>query len=254
MPEPVIDVDPMDLYPALRRPKPQARPWLMINMIASADGAITVDGTSEALGNAADQAVFSAVRACADWILVAARTVRVERYGIPRPGSAASRARAAAGRLPRPRLAVVSAGLDLDVDLPLFAERRRGEEPPLVMTGQSAAAGAAARLEGVAEVVRLAPDRPAPAQILAELESRGASVVLCEGGASLNAQLLDADMIDELCLSVSPLLAGGPSTRLVHGSRLTVPRQLALAHLLEASDTLFARYLRTDSTAGASAA
>ena len=76
LPGPVADIDPMELYPALPRPKPAGRPWLMLNMIASADGAVAVDGTSEALGNPADEAVFSAVRACADWIVAAAGTVR----------------------------------------------------------------------------------------------------------------------------------------------------------------------------------
>ena len=126
----------MELYPALPRPKPSGRPWLMLNMIASADGAIAVDGTSEALGNPADEAVFSAVRACADWIVAAAGTVRAERYGLPRPGAAARRARRSAGRAERPRLAVVSSSLDLDPDLPLFADQRAGDELPVILTEQ----------------------------------------------------------------------------------------------------------------------
>ena len=233
----------MELYPVLPRPQPEGRPWVMLNMIASVDGAIAVEGTSEALGNPADQAVFSAVRACADWIVVAAGTVRAERYGLPRPGSPARRARRAAGRAERPRLAVVSASLDLDSDLPLFADQRPDEDPPLVLTGRSAAPDAVARLEPVAEIVHLASDRPRPAEILAELGGRGAGVVLSEGGPSFNAQLADAGVIDELCLSIAPLVAGGSSPRIVHGSRRTAPLNMVLAHLLEASDTLFARYV-----------
>ena len=243
----------MELYPSLPRPKPTDRPWLMVNMIASTDGAISVDGTSEALGNPADQAVFSAVRACADWILAAAGTVRTERYGIPRPGEAARRARLAAGRAERPRLAVVSASLDLDPDLPLFADRHPTEDLPVVLTGQGAGADAVARLDGLAEVVRLESARPRPAQILAELESRGAAVVLSEGGPSFNGQMADAGVIDELCLSIAPLVAGGSSPRIVHGSTRIVPQPMALAHLLEASDTLFARYVNPNSAGAASA-
>ena len=233
----------MELYPALARPKPAGRPWVMVNMIASADGAAAVDGVSEALGNPADQAVFSAVRACADWIVAAAGTVRVERYSLPRPGAAARRARRAAGRADRPRLAVVSASLDFELDLPLFADQRPGDDPPVILTGRSAAPEAVARLDPVAEVVPLASARPSPTEILAELDRRGAGVVLSEGGPSFNAQLADAGLIDELCLSVAPLVAGGPSPRIVHGSQRTVPLKLSIDHLLEASDTLFVRYL-----------
>lgn len=244
LPGPVIDVDPMELYPALVRAKPAGRPWLMINMIASADGASAVDGTSGALGNPADEAVFSAVRASADWIVAAAGTVRAERYGLPRPGAASRRARLAAGRAERPRLAVVTASLDLDLSLPLFADRRDGEDPAVILTGSAAAPEAVERLGAASEVVQLPSPRPRPAEILAELDRRGATVVLSEGGSSFNGQLADADVIDELCLSVAPLVVGGASPRILHGSMRTVPLRMGVDHLLEASDTLFVRYTR----------
>ena len=233
----------MELYPALARPKPQGRPWLMVNMIASADGAIAIDGTSGALGNPADEAVFSAVRACADWIVAAAGTVRAERYGLPRPSGASRQARRAAGRAERPRLAVVSASLDFDLSLPLFTEQRPDDDPPVILTGSTAAPEAVERLESVSEVVRLPSPRPQPTEILAELNSRGAAVVLSEGGPSFNGQLVDAGVIDELCLSVAPLVAGGASPRIVHGSMRSVPLGMRIDHLLEASDTLFVRYV-----------
>lgn len=233
----------MELYPALARPKPAGRPWLMVNMIASADGAMAIDGTSRALGNPADEAVFSAVRASADWIVAAAGTVRAERYGLPRPAAASRRARLAAGRTERPRLAVVSASLDLDLGLPLFSDRRPGDTPPVILTGSAAATEAVKRLEPFSEVVRLRSPRPQPAEILAELDHRGARVVLSEGGPSFNGQLADAGVIDELCLSVAALLAGGASSRIVHGSVRSVPLRMRIDHLLEASDTLFIRYV-----------
>ncbi len=244
LPGPVVDVDPMELYPALARPKPAGRPWLMVNMIASADGAAAVDGTSGALSNPADEAVFSAVRASTDWIVAAASTVRAEHYGVPRPRAASRRARLAAGRAERPRLAVVSASLDLGLGLPLFADQRPGDDLPVILTGSTAAPEAVARLDPVAEVVQLPSPRPQPAEILAELDRRGAKVVLSEGGPSFNGQLADAGLIDEFCLSVAPLVAGGASSRIVHGSRRTVPLHLSIDHVLESSDTLFVRYIR----------
>ncbi|MYE97028.1 MAG: pyrimidine reductase family protein [Acidimicrobiaceae bacterium] len=252
VPGPVTEVDPMELYPALPRPRPADRPWVMLNMISSAAGATAGDGTSGALGSPADQAVVSAARACADWIVAAADTVRAERYGVPRTGAASRRARRAAGRADRPRLAVVSASLDLDLALPLFADQRPGDDLPVILTGRDAPTDAAERLESVAEVVRLASARPQPAEILAELERRGAAVVLSEGGPSFNAQLADAGLIDELCLSIAPLVAGGASTRIVHGSQKTVPLNLSIDHLLEASGTLFVRYVAEGAAATAS--
>ena len=154
-----------------------------------------------------------------------------------------SYAQTAAGRAERPRLAVVTAGLDLDLSLPLFADRRPGEDAAVILTGSAAAPEAVERLGAVAEVAHLPSPRPQPAQILAELDRRGAGVVLSEGGPSFNGQLADAGVIDELCLSVAPLVAGGASTRIVHGSTRSVPQRMRVDHLLEASDTLFIRYV-----------
>ena len=241
LPRPAAEVDPLALYSAAVRTPPAGRPWVMVNMIASADGAVTVDGASGGLGSPADRAVFAAARACADWILAGAGTVRAERYRLPRPSAAARAARLAAGRSERPGLAVVSASLDLDPDLPMLADRRPGEARPLILTGPDAPTDRAERLAETAEVVRLRLGSPAAA--LNELGRRGAKVVLAEGGPTLNAWLADAGMIDELCLSVAPVLAGGPSLRLIHGATFAAPKTLELAHLLEDDGMLFARYL-----------
>lgn len=241
LPCPAAEVDPLALYSAAVRTPPAGRPWVMVNMIASADGAVTVGGTSGGLGSPADRTVFAAARACADWILAGAGTVRAERYRLPRPPAAARAARLAAGRSERPGLAVVSASLDLDPDLPMLADRRPGEARPLILTGPDVPADRVERLAQTAEVVRLRLGSPAAA--LGELGRRGAKVVLAEGGPTLNAWLAEAGMIDELCLSISPVLAGGSSPRLIHGADLTGPLNLELVHLLEDSGMLFARYL-----------
>ena len=252
LPGPAAEVDLLDVYPAAARTPPAGRPWVMVNMIASADGAVAVGGASRGLGSPADQAVFQAVRACADWILVGAGTVRAERYRLPRPSAAALETRRQAGRSDRPSLAVVSASLDFDPGLPMLADQRPGEARPLILTGPDAPRDRAEHLAGTAEVVRLEPPTAPPAEAarigspaaaLGELGRRGAKVVLSEGGPTLNAWLADAGMIDELCLSIAPLLAGGPSPRLIHGAALAGPLTLELAHLLEEDGMLFARYL-----------
>jgi hypothetical protein len=67
------------LYAADDRPRPDGRPWVVVGMITSADGAATVEGTSGDLGNPTDRRVLRAVRGVADTILVGASTVRAER-------------------------------------------------------------------------------------------------------------------------------------------------------------------------------
>lgn len=237
-------IDPLDVYPTAERPPPGHRPWLMMNMIASADGAIELDGVSGGLGGPADRLVFRAIRATADWILVAAGTVRAERYGPPRLPSDARAMRVAQGRPPDPRLAVVTGRLDLDVDLPLFAEVSPDEDRPLIITGSSAPPERVEMLSDVADLVVVDGARPSPAAVLDELHRRAAAVVLAEGGPSFNGQLASHGLIDELCLSISPVVVGGPSSRIIRDSEALEPADMTLDHLLEQDGFLFARYVR----------
>lgn len=235
LPSPVDDVDPFEIYPSAPRPRPAGRPWLMLNMIASVDGAVAVDGVSAGLGGAGDREVFGAVRASADWVLVAAGTARAERYGRPRAR--------AAGRAPG--LAVLSGSLDLALDLPMLTAAADGARP-LVLTGESPPADRLEALSEVAEVVSLPGARPHPRDVLGALSDRGAEVVLGEGGPTLNGQLVGAGLVDELCVSFSPLLVGGASSRIARGAGAAEagPTPLRLEHLLEADHMLFARYVR----------
>lgn len=244
LPSLVDPVTPLDLYPFDARHRDDGRPWVMMNMVASADGAIAIDGRSGGLGGDGDREVFRAIRASCDWIVVAAGTVRAERYGIPRTTAEIATVRRRAGRMPAPRLAVVSGTLDLDPGLPLFADRRPHEEPPLLITGPSPHPERVAALDDHVEWARVAEARPGPRTILDTMGDRGASVVLVEGGPTFNAQLVDAGGVDELCLSISPHLVGGPSTRIVSGSATDSPSELRLDRLLEHDGALFARYLR----------
>ena len=112
----VVDSDPVDVYHGDLRPAPGTRPWVLMNMIASVDGATAVDGVSEGLGGPADRRMLGTLRGLADVILVGAKTVRAEDYRLPRlPDDRVAVLRATSGRPPRPRLAVVSASLSLDI-------------------------------------------------------------------------------------------------------------------------------------------
>jgi riboflavin biosynthesis pyrimidine reductase len=239
LPEVIDDVDPVALYAADARPAPPGRPWVLVNMISSIDGATTVDGVSGPLGGPADKRVFGAVRAVADAILVGAGTVRAEGYGPPRRR----------GDGARPRVAVLTRSAELDPGLRLFAEADPADPPPVVLTAASAPPARVDPLREVAEVVVAGARSVDLALALAALADRGVGVVLAEGGPTVNGQLVAAGVVDEWCASVSPSLVSGMSSRAAHGPAPAGGSQrMRLDRLLVEDDLCFARYVRLDSS------
>ena len=212
-------IDPADAYAAAER---ATSPWVLVNMISTIDGATAINGKSGGLGGPADKRVFAAIRSLADFILVGAGTVRAENYGPPPPNA---------------RLAIVTASLDLDPHARVFTRDR----PPIVFTTRNADAGRRAALEGVAEIVVVSDAEHVDLRAaLATLHG----IVVCEGGPTINGHLVAEDLVDELCLTLSPLLAAGDSPRVAHGAGVDEPRRLRLAHILEEDDLVFLRYSR----------
>jgi riboflavin-specific deaminase-like protein len=235
------DVDPFDAYQAADRPAPAGRPWVVLTMVSSLDGATSVGGRSGRLGGEVDRTVFRAVRAVADVILVAAGTARAEGYGPVRLSQHAVRARAAAGRAPEPpRLAVVSRSLDLDPHAPMFVG---ATARPLLLTTTDADEGRVAALAEVAEVRRIGDGAVDVSAALRSIGDDGAGVVVCEGGPRLNAAMVAADLVDELCLTLAPDLVGGDSARLVSGAAEAL-RPFELVSLVEGDGVLCGRWVR----------
>lgn len=216
------------LYTSVGRSPHADRPWVMLNMIATADGATAADGVSGGLGGPGDRAVFGAIRSAPDTILVGAATVRAENYGPPRSGA---------------RLAIVTGRLDLPTDHRVFSDPANR---PLIVTSANAPSAERDRLAAVADFVIAGNERVDLRRALEELRSLGATIVLAEGGPSLNGQLVAGGLIDELCLSLAPLLAGGSSKRVATGpdGGLT-PENYRLVHILEDESYLFLRYVRS---------
>ena len=238
----IEDVDPLDLYLEDPRPTPSNRPWVMVNMIASLDGATAIKGLSGDLGGPADSAVFRAVRASCDWILVASATANAESYGTAKRNEAAVERRLASGRSAVPRLAIVTARGTIDPTIPALDRDIADQERTLVITGEQADPDRLAALN--AEIAHLPMPRPQPGAVLSELHRRGAAVVLCEGGPTWNGQMVAAGLVDEMCVSISPILAGGTSSRIVAGAEQAIPAQMHLSRVLTEDDLLFARYTR----------
>src|SRR4051795_2196331 len=82
LPAPAADgLTAEELAAELPGPAPAERPFVFLNMIATADGRATVEGRTAPIANRADYELFHALRARADAVMVGAETIRVEGYG-----------------------------------------------------------------------------------------------------------------------------------------------------------------------------
>jgi riboflavin biosynthesis pyrimidine reductase len=230
---PSAEMTAPDLTAHYAYPKELTAPYVRVNFVSSADGAATADGRSGGLGTAADRQVFGVLRELAEVVLVGAGTVRAEGYrGARKPTRGAA--------LPPP-IAVVTGSADLDPTSPLFTDTR---VPPIVLTGSAASQERRDALTAAgADVVILDP--LSPEALLGELGRRGLYRVLCEGGPRLFGDFVAAGLVDELCLTVAPVLAGGDAGRIAVGKGGSSSLALSLVGALNEDDTLLLRYART---------
>lgn len=246
--EAAADRDPLDLYVSPGR-EMAGRPWVAVNMACTADGAsVDPTGRSGSLGGDADRQAFHALRSVADVIVAGSTTVKAEDYGPARVSPDRQAARVARGQEPTPRIAVASGSLNLDPGMRLFTS---GGPRPLVLTTEASTPAARERLAPVADIVLAGGEQVDwPLAIAALQERTGARVVLVEGGASVIGQLVADGLIDELCLTVAPLMAGGTSPRVAHGNPPPEMRRAQLGHLVEDEGYLLLRYVATRHRAG----
>jgi riboflavin biosynthesis pyrimidine reductase len=235
-------VDPVDVYGDV--PRAEGRPGVRLNMIASVDGATSVDGLSGKLGGAADHRVFFVLRSLADVILVAAGTVRAEGYGPAELPTETQEARRRRGQTPVPAIAVVSHSCNLDWRSPFFTA---ATVRPIIVTVADAPADHRSQATDAADVIMAGERDVDLRRALDAIGERGARSVLAEGGPSLNAQLAGAGLLDEVCLTLSPAIVGGDGKRIVTGPALDMAATLRLCSLCEDDGYLFLRY-RTDVT------
>ena len=199
-----LPADDATLALAYAHPLAEGRPYVRANMISSLDGSSTAAGRSGGLGGNGDRRVFGALRAAADVVLVGAATVRDEDYGTPE----------------RPALAIVTRGTIARTDRlypPSGAE-------PIVYSGH----GESVDLRAV----------------LGDLYARGHRRVLAEGGPGVLGALLAAGLVDELCLTVAPVLAGGDGRRIVTGPDLPLDRWQRRLVLGDDEGYLYTRWAR----------
>ncbi len=224
---------------------------LRIDFVSSVDGAGTADGASAGLQTPGDNRVFAALRDLADVVLVGAGTARDEGYRPVNPSPEKRALRRELGVREGLTIALVSRSLRLDPASALFTGAG-ADNRTVVVTCAAADPIARAALEPVADVVVCGEDEVDLPAARAALEERGLRHIVGEGGPRLFADLVAAGVVDELCLSLTPFLAGPGAPRIIGGTPFPDGlRRMALVGLLEEDGALFCRYrLQNRTTSG----
>jgi riboflavin-specific deaminase-like protein len=219
---------------------PADRPFVYVNMIMTLDGRTAVDGRSSALGDEADLETLLELRTQADAVLIGTGTLRAEGYARLIGNSSRRTRRVSLDMAEDPIAVLISRRFDIPWEAGLF---QAPEQPVLIYSGAEADV----------------PDVPAPvevvalsslADVLADLRRRGVRTLLCEGGPTLNRSLLADGLVDELFVTVFPLLTGDDSEEtIIAGGRLPEPAGLTLLSVRQAGSELFLRYAVTGGSA-----
>lgn len=230
------DVGGLYAYPAASS---AGSAWVRGNMVESVDGAAALDGRSGGLSGDADKAVFRILRSQADVVLAGSGTVTSEHYRPAQTSAMVPGLRA--GRPATPPIAVITGSLDLDLSASLFTEAP-ADARTIVITAEKAPSDRRKAAAEVADVVVAGAESVDLAEAVDALAARGLRRVLCEGGPHLLAQFAAAGRLDELCVTISPLLAAGDAGRMLAGPALAGGLSLSLGHVLEDQGFLLCRY------------
>ena len=187
------------------------RPYVLINMVASLDGKVGVDGKAGGIGSPIDRLLMRALRARADAVMIGAGTLRAEKLTLAVPEHLA-RARASRGLKPQP-LAVIATGSG---DVPLRENLLHSSPDDLIVLASSETPRSRLTDLSSRASVEIVPGETAPgprldlAKALETLKRQYAvDVLLAEGGPALNQALVSAGLADELFLTLAPKLLGG---------------------------------------------
>lgn len=230
----------VELY---RHPDPGDRAWVRTNFVCTLDGAAHgADGRTGSINTASDRQAFALQRALADVVLVGAGTVRTEHYRAVDLRAELQDLRRREGLTALPTLAVVTRTGRLRTDLAGAVDGRSGGPVLIVVVRRPDEPSIEVAIPGT-ETIPLVSDDAGAGMIIDALARRGLRRVLCEGGPRLNQTLHEADLVDDICLTLSPLIVGGTAARSTSGADLR--QSYRLGHVISADDdALLLRYLR----------
>jgi len=217
-------------------------PWTRTMMVMTLDGAtVGLDGLSGSISGAADKRVFMETRRLSDVVLVGAGTIRAERYTPMRAKAEWQEEREALGLAPAPQIVVVSGRLDLPWEEPMFSESAL---PVVVATTSTVETDRLARARQHAEVVQLGADSVDMHALVQLLYERGQTRINCEGGEALLDVMVRGDLVDEMDLTISPVLAGSGYLRDPKREISSPHPRFSLAHQFVDEGFVFCRFVR----------
>jgi riboflavin-specific deaminase-like protein len=217
------------------------RPFVYVNMISTVDGRSARDGRSSTLGSDADLQRLLDLRTRADAVLIGTGTLRAEGYDRLVRREERRAWRREQGLTDDPLAVILSRSFDVPWEVGLF---QAPDQPVLVYTSPPApGASEPPEVPAPVEVVRL--EVPSLTAMLADLHARGVRTLLSEGGPTLNGALFAAGLVDELYLTITPLITGdGDEQNIVEGGRLPADLELELLEVERVGSELFLRYGR----------
>ncbi len=228
---PLRQEDLLSFYPQPSESLPH-RPWIRANFATTPNGVIQINGTSSGVSGPPDKEVFKFLREHCDTVLIGASTARKESYSAPKAPASSDRA---------PLLVVVSNSLDIPESSKFLDE----ESPPLIATTElslSRHKSTVGKISHKATVKAFGKESVDFVELLAYLHAKGVRLVLCEGGPTIFSQLLGRDLIDELCLTISPRIGSGEPSGIASIGK-TDSIDLSLGSYFEVDSYLFCRYL-----------
>ena len=231
----------LETYISDNRKHRSGGPWVMLNMISSKNGLATLDGKSGALGGPEDKALFRTLRGLADVILVAAGTVRAENYSLPVITERTAQLRKSENKAPLPKIVILSNSLDLNPESPLFSNQ---EYQPMILTSTSSPKRQMMNRFKNAEINQIEGNQVNLEKVLPKLTERLGSIILVEGGPSLNQQLVDLDLFDELCITISPVCSSDKEAQKVTTAESYTSEEMVLDRSMHVGKFNFQRFLR----------
>ena len=230
-------------------PPPEGRPYVIMNMVMSADGKVVVEGTEQGIGSKVDQRLMRELRVHADVVINGASTLRASGTSSRLGDEALERLRVSRGKPPKPIAAVISRSGVLPLDRAFFTAR---DFEAVVYISSVTPEERRRDIEATGRRCVVLPAGDEVGAMLRHMrEELGASVLLVEGGPTLNAELWRQGFVDEFFLTLGPVIVGGRETlTAVEGSSAFTRDQLPRLELVSAvpneeTSEIYLRYRRT---------